>query len=283
MTVGESILDAVQRLSRAGIESPQVDAEWLLAEILSCSRSEVLLRAEAIISAGQLERLNKQLKRRSSREPLQHILGVVGFFGYEFRVSPAALIPRPETETLVELVLDLLTPFPSPVILDLGTGSGCVAISIAKRCPCANVIASDCSYPALQLAQQNAESLDVLSQIDFREADGLTSLAKGEQMDLIISNPPYIPTREIAGLQPEVRYHDPHLALDGGGDGLMFYRMLAARARHHLKQGGKLVAEFGDNQEQDVEELFRQAGWPRVEIACDLSGRPRIVIASPTQ
>ena len=282
MTVGESILDAVQRLNRAGVESPQADAEWLLAELMSCSRTELSLCAETVLSAGQQDRLARQLERRSSREPLQHILGGGGFFDYEFRVSPAVLIPRPETETLVELTLGLLKPFPSPVILDLGTGSGCVAISLAKRYPYAKVIASDYSGAALQLAQRNAKSLGVFGQMEFREADGLASLAKGEQVDLITSNPPYIPTGEIAGLQPEVRHHDPHLALDGGGDGLKFYRMLAAEGRPHLKPSGKLVAEFGDRQELHVGEIFRQAGWPSVEIAHDLSRRPRIVIASPT-
>ena len=266
MTVGEAIRDAVQRLRQAGVESPQADAEWLMADLLSCSRSEIPLRTETALTAEERDRLAEQLERRVRREPLQHILGTANFLGYDFRVSGAVLVPRPETEGLVELALEFLNPLPCAAVLDLATGSGCIAISLAKRCPSVKVIASDLSDLALHLAKLNAESL--------------AALAKGEQMDLILSNPPYIPTAEIDTLQPEVRNHDPRLAIDGGTDGLRFYRQLATEGLSRLKPGGKLMAEFGDGQAAAVEALFQQTAWPSVEITDDLSGRPRIVIAS---
>jgi release factor glutamine methyltransferase len=229
------------------------------------------------------DELIQKIKRRMDREPLQHILGIGDFYGYEFQVGSAVLIPRPETETLAELALGFLQPSPSPIALDLGTGSGCIAITLAKRCPGVKVIASDVSESALNLAKLNAETLDALGQVEFRVADGLAALAEGEQVDLIVSNPPYIPSGDIAGLQPEVRHYDPHLALDGGEDGLQFHRLLAADGQSHLKPGGKLMAEFGDGQESAIEGLFAQADWPSVEITNDLTGRPRIVIASAEQ
>ena len=190
------------------------------------------------------------------------------------------LIPRPETETLAELALGFLQSLSSQTVLDLGTGSGCIAITLAKRCPGVKVIASDVSESALKLAKLNAETFDAVKQVEFREADGLAALVKGEQVNLIVSNPPYIPSGEISGLQPEVRYYDPHLALDGGEDGLHFYKLLAAQGQSRLKPGGKLMAEFGNGQELAIEGLFTQAAWPKVEFSKDLTGQPRIVIAS---
>ncbi len=280
MTLGEAIRDAVQRLGQAGVESPQADAEWLLADLLSCSRSEIPLRAETSLTTDERDRLTGRVERRARREPLQHILGTANFLGYDFRVSAGVLVPRPETEMLVELALEFLEHLPHPSVFDLGTGSGCTAVALAKRCPKATVIASDVSVAALELGRSNAESLDAIGQVEFRHADGLAALAKGEQVDLILSNPPYIPTADIDSLQPEVRDHDPRLALDGGVDGLRFYRLLATEGQSRLRRGGRLMAEFGDGQERAVAGLFQQAAWPSLEISNDLTGRPRIVIAS---
>ena len=283
MTVCEAVRDAVQCLGEAGVETPQADAEWLLAALLSCSRSGIILHTETELTTEQKDRLAGQLERRARREPLQHILGTANFLGYEFQVGSEVLIPRPETEGLVELALQFLSSHPCPVVLDLGTGSGCIAVTLAKRCPGVKVIASDVSESALNLAKLNAETLDAIEQVKFREADGLAALAEGEQVDLIVSNPPYIPSGDIAGLQPEVRHYDPHLALDGGEDGLQFHRLLAAEGQSRLKPGGKLMAEFGDGQESAIEGLFAQAAWASVEITNDLTGRCRIVIASAGQ
>ena len=280
MTVGGLIEKCVSILLEAGIKSPQADVEWLASEIFQYRRSELALYALKIPTSEQVNRMLKNINRRLDREPLQHILGIGDFYGYEFRVSSAVLIPRPETETLAELALGFLQSLSSQTVLDLGTGSGCIAITLAKRCPGVKVIASDVSESALKLAKLNAETFDAVKQVEFREADGLAALVKGEQVNLIVSNPPYIPSGEISGLQPEVRYYDPHLALDGGEDGLHFYKLLAAQGQSRLKPGGKLMAEFGNGQELAIEGLFTQAAWPKVEFSKDLTGQPRIVIAS---
>ena len=162
------------------------------------------------------------------------------------------------------------------------SGSGCIAITLAKRLAKTKIIASDISPNALRLAKANSQDHCVTSQIDFRQFDGM-ALAKGEQVHLIVSNPPYIPTAEIAGLQPEVREFDPHLALDGGDDGLEFYRRLAVLGQAALLSGGVLIAEFGDGQEGEVENIFSKAAWPSIKFAKDLCGKPRMVIASIRQ
>ena len=280
MTVGNAFRDAVRRLAQAGVKSPQVDVEWLLADLLPCNRSEIPLHAQTDLPAEDLDRFSRSVERRTRREPLQHILGTANFFGYDFQVSAEVLIPRPETEVLVELALEFLMHLPNPSVFDLGTGSGCIALSLAKRCSKASIIGSDVSREALALARANAVSLVTLDQVEFRHADGLAAFAKGEQMDLILSNPPYIPTAKIDTLEPEVRDHDPRLALDGGADGMQFYRLLANEGQSHLKSGGKLMAEFGDGQAATIVDLFGQADWPSVTTANDLSHQPRILIAS---
>ena len=149
MTAGNAIRDAVRRLGQAGVKSPQVDVEWLLADLLSCNRSEIPLHAQADLPAEDLDRFSRSVERRTRREPLQHILGTANFFGYDFQVSAEVLIPRPETEVLVELALEFLVHLPNPSVFDLGTGSGCIALSLAKRCSKARIIGSDVSREAL--------------------------------------------------------------------------------------------------------------------------------------
>ena len=280
MTTGNAIRDAVRRLGQAGVKSPQVDVEWLIADLLSCNRSEIPLHAQTDLTAEDQDLFSRRVERRTRREPLQHILGTANFFGYDFQVSAEVLIPRPETEVLVELALEFLMHLPNPSVFDLGTGSGCIALSLAKRCSKASIIGSDVSREALALARANAVSLVTLDQVEFRHADGLAAFAKGEQVDLILSNPPYIPTANIDTLEPEVRDHDPRLALDGGADGMQFYRLLADEGQFHLRSGAKLMAEFGDGQAATIVDLFGQADWPSVTTANDLSHQPRILIAS---
>ena len=282
MTVSESRRELTDRFRSSGVESPEVNAEWLLASLLNCSRTELPLRLDESIPDPQLEHLNSQAARRAKREPLQHILGTACFCGLKFQVTPAVLVPRPETEELIELAFEAAKTMPCPVIYDFGTGSGCIAVTLAKRLAKAKVIASDISDEALRLAKANAEQHEVIKRVEFRQADS-SALAAGEQVQLIVSNPPYIPTSEIAALEPEVRDYDPRLALDGGRDGLEFYRMLARLGQVALTPGGSLIAEFGDGQEDEIESIFRKATWPRVRFAEDLCGKPRIVIASAGQ
>tara|TARA_Y100000814_G_scaffold229832_1_gene173757 strand:- start:903 stop:1751 length:849 start_codon:yes stop_codon:yes gene_type:complete len=282
MTVSESRRELTDRFRSSGVESPEVNAEWLLASLLNCSRTELPLRLDESIPDPQLEHLNSQAARRAKREPLQHILGTACFCGLKFQVTPAVLVPRPETEELIELAFEAAKTMPCPVIYDFGTGSGCIAVTLAKRLAKAKVIASDISDEALRLAKANAEQHEVIKRVEFRQADG-SALAAVEQVQLIVSNPPYIPTSEIAALEPEVRDYDPRLALDGGRDGLEFYRMLARLGQVALTPGGSLIAEFGDRQEDEIESIFRKATWPDIRFAKDLCGKPRIVIASTGQ
>jgi len=282
MTVSEVRRELTDRFRSSGVESPELNAEWLLASLLNCSRTELLLRLDETIPDSQLEHLNSQAARRAKREPLQHILGTACFCGLEFQVTPAVLVPRPETEELIELAFEAAKTMPCPVIYDFGTGSGCIAVTLAKRLAKAKVIASDISDEALRLAKANAEQHEVIKRVEFRQADS-SALAAGEQVQLIVSNPPYIPTSEIEELEPEVRDYDPRLALDGGRDGLEFYRMLARLGQVALTPGGSLIAEFGDGQEDEIESIFRKATWPSVRFAEDLCGKPRIVIASAGQ
>ena len=282
MTVSESRRELTDRFRSSGVESPEVNAEWLLASLLNCSRTELPLRLDESIPDPQLEHLNSQAARRAKREPLQHILGTACFCGLKFQVTPAVLVPRPETEELIELAFEAAKTMPCPVIYDFGTGSGCIAVTLAKRLAKAKVIASDISDEALRLAKANAEQHEVIKRVEFRQADG-SALAAVEQVQLIVSNPPYIPTSEIATLEPEVRDYDPRLALDGGRDGLEFYRMLARLGQVALTPGGSLIAEFGDGQKDEIESIFRKATWPDIRFAKDLFGKPRIVIASTGQ
>ena len=282
MTVSEARRELIDRFRSSGVESPEVNAEWLLASLLNCSRTELPLRLDETIPDPQLEHLNSQAARRAKREPLQHILGTVCFCGLEFQVTPAVLVPRPETEELIELAFEAAKTMPCPVIYDFGTGSGCIAVTLAKRLTKAKVIASDISDEAISLAKANAEQHEVIKRVEFRQADG-SALAAIEQVQLIVSNPPYIPTSEIAVLEPEVRDYDPRLALDGGRDGLEFYRMLAQLGQVALTPGGSLIAEFGDGQEDEIESIFRKATWPNIRFTKDLCGKPRIVIASTGQ
>ena len=282
MTVSEVRRELTDRFRSSGVESPEVNAEWLLASLLNCSRTELPLRLDESIPDPQLEHLNSQAARRAKREPLQHILGTACFCGLEFQVTPAVLVPRPETEELIELAFEAAKTMPYPVIYDFGTGSGCIAVTLAKRLAKAKVIASDISDEALRLAKANAEQHEVIKRVELRQADG-SALAAVEQVQLIVSNPPYIPTSEIAALEPEVRDYDPRLALDGGRDGLEFFRILARLGQVALTPGGSLIAEFGDGQEDEIESIFRKSTWPSVRFAEDFCGKPRIVIASTGQ
>ncbi len=279
MTIDNVKNELIIKFKESGIESPDTDAEWLIAALIECSRSELPLHLNRVLDQTQIKTLMKQADRRASREPLQHIFNSTNFYGLDFKVSKAALIPRPETEQLIELAINELKDHSSPSIYDFGTGSGCIAITLAKKNINAKIIASDISQEALHLAKMNADLQGVADRIEFRQADGL-ALAGSEKMHLIVANPPYIPTKEILTLQPEVRDFDPHMALDGGKDGLHYYRILALESQESLVEGCSLLAEFGDGQKNYINNIFHNANWKSVKFASDLSRKPRIVIAS---
>ena len=264
-------------LTKAGVPSPQADAEWTLAHVLECARSELPVRQ---ITPAQNATYCTLIHRRAERIPLQHLLGNTEFYGLPFRTTPDALIPRPETETLIEVTLNRLKNCTNPRILDIGTGSGIIAITLSKARPESRVIATDISRKALCLARQNARLNRVTDRISFLQTDLLTPFAKPESFNAILSNPPYIPGNTIDALQPEVRIHDPRLALDGGCDGLDFYRKIIPAGIPLLAPGGFLGLEIGPDQTRAVTQLLnRHMDLTRITTHTDLGGYPRVVLA----
>ena len=287
MTVLEAIQRSADFLAKKGVDSPRLQIELLLAHVLHLPRMGLYLNFERALTERETDELRELVRRRGEREPLQHILGSTCFFGWEIAVNPHALVPRPETELLAEAgwtFLSTLNPQPSTgsqpsTALDFGTGTGCLAVALAVKCPAAEVFTIDISTDALALARQNAARHQLESRIQFFAGDGFAALPANARFDLIISNPPYIPSAEIAALEPEVRDHDPRLALDGGLDGLDFYRRLARESGHYLKPGGRLMLEFGDGQDVPLQNLFRQEKWIVEAVKADYNRRPRILTA----
>jgi len=313
--VGNRVLEAIQKsadyLNRKGIESPRLQTELLLAHLLQMPRMKLYLNFERTLTPSETDALREQVKRRATHEPLQHIVGSTSFCGFEIAVNRHALVPRPETELLAEegwkFLLaapksdeggSTLDPRPS-MVLDFGTGTGCIAIALAAKAPAARVVALDVSADALTLAKENASKNGVADRIEFVQSDGfaffqpegrarrdpvqvekmVSPRSTLRQFDLIISNPPYIPSAEIATLQPEVRDFDPRAALDGGDDGLEFYRRLAKEAKEFLEPGGKIMLEFGDGQADAVRQIFKGEKWVVEAVKDDYSQRARILVA----
>jgi release factor glutamine methyltransferase len=243
-----------------GIDSPRLDAELLLVETLGLDRVGLYLNFERPVQAGELATFRALVKRRAGREPLAYIVGRTEFWSLPFRVTPAVLIPRPETELLVEEALGRLGD--GNRLLDVGTGSGALAVALAHERPALAVTAIDVSPLGLALAAENARDNGVAERIRFLQQD-LRRLPDGP-FDLVVANPPYIPTGELPTLMPEVRDHEPQLALDGGRDGLDAYRVLAAQADTVLAPGGWLLVEVGSGQAPAVDDLFAGAGLSEV-------------------
>jgi len=324
MTVLEAIQKSAEFLGKKGVESPRLQTELLLAHLLKLPRMKLYLNFERVLTAAETDALREFIKRRGQREPLQHIVGSTSFCGYEIAVNRHALVPRPETELLAEAGWEFLNQLsegrvprvPNQAMgngdsqrsslrtLDFGTGTGCIAIALAAKCPNAKITALDLSAEALALAKQNAAANKVAERIEFFQGDGFAALMSGGRVtrvpdsnaetkirdsqssslrkwefDLIISNPPYIPSAEIATLQPEVRDFDPRAALDGGADGLDFYRKLAAKAKPFLKPDGKIMLEFGDGQAEAAKGIFETQKWIVEAVKEDYSQRARILIA----
>ena len=255
----------------------------MLAQVLDLPRLNLYLNFERVLSEEELGRVRAMVRRRAAREPLQHILGSTSFCGLEIKCSAAALIPRPETELLAEHGWQFLNTRGAgpPTALDVGTGTGCIAIALAVKAPNAIVHAVDVSAEALALAAKNAAVHGATERIVFHEGDMFNPLPAGFVFDLIVSNPPYIPSAEIETLEPEVRNFDPRRALDGGVAGLDFYHRMAHEAPSRLRAGGRIMVEFGDGQAEALSELFSSEKWIVDEIAADYSARPRFLIARP--
>jgi len=284
MTVLEAIQKSTEFLAKKGVESPRLQTELLLAHQLKMPRMKLYLNFDRVLTAPETDGLRELIKRRAAREPLQHITGSTNFCGHEIAVNRHALVPRPETELLAEFGWKFLNELKTQnsqfkTALDFGTGTGCIAIALAAKCPAAKITALDISAAALALAKQNAAQNQVTERIEFLQSDGFAALKPEMQFDLLISNPPYIASAEIATLEPEVKDFDPRGALDGGVDGLDFYRRLAAEAKPFLKPDGKLMVEFGDGQADDLKKIFAAEKWIVEAVQEDYSHRARILIA----
>lgn len=259
-------------LAEKGVENARLEAEWLLCSTLGLDRVGLYLNFDKPLTDAELAAYRSLVARRAKREPLQYILGSQEFCGLEFVVAPGVLIPRHDTEVLVEEALRRAAA--GCRILDIGLGSGCIAVALAARLPEALVCGVENSPAALAVARENADRHGVRLEIF---AGSLFEPLAGERFDLIVSNPPYIPTGDIAGLAPEVRDFEPHTALDGGVDGLDFYRLFIPASVDHLATGGWLLVEVGINQAAAVRELFAQNGFSAIFAAQDPGGIDRVV------
>jgi release factor glutamine methyltransferase len=283
VTVLETIQRSAEFLQRKQVESPRLQAELLLAHVLKMPRLKLYLNFEKALDSAEEQAMRELVQRRGKREPLQHLVGSVNFCGYELEVNRDVLIARPETELLAELGWIYLNTLPGSELkaLDLGTGSGCLPITIAAKCVRVSFDTVDVSAAALMVARRNAERHQVANRVKFHEGDLFQPLPAGTRYHLIVSNPPYIEAAEIETLEPEVRDFDPRLALDGGADGLDFYRRLAKEAAAWLLADGRLMAEFGEGQGVAIREILEAENWTVHALEKDLSGRERFVIASP--
>lgn len=288
-------------LERKGDPNPRVSAEWLMAEATGLSRIELYMNFDRPLSLDERAVLREYVARRGAGEPLQLISGTAPFRYLTLKVAPGVLIPRPETEVLVsEALAELDLPrvadhvqageegeevvsaqLPTLKVVDLCTGSGCIACSIASEYPAARVVALDIAPEALALAQRNVDDLGLQDRVEVRESDLLGAIAPEEQggIDLLISNPPYIPVAVLETLDREVTEFEPRLALDGGDDGLDLFRRFIDDARSCLTPGGVLAVELFEDHLDEAARLAQEAGFESVRIARDLAGRPRILIA----
>jgi len=297
LNVRAALKNGIAQLREADVASFTLAAELLLLHVLGRNRTWLYAHPEEPIADADAQRYFDLIGRRAAGEPTQHLTSKQEFWGLEFEVTPDVLIPRPETEHVIEVALDRLalreiragrpqtTSGEGLQIADIGTGSGCIAIALAKELPAANFLATDISPAALAVAKRNASRHQVADRIDFREANLLvphSPLATRHSplsFDLIASNPPYIGRREAPSLPVEVRDHEPHAALFGGEEGYELYADLIAQSAHHLKSGGILVLELGHSSLPAVQPLLDTTNWTSVGVTNDLAGIPRVIAA----
>lgn len=279
LTVLEIIKRSTEFLAKHGVESPRLNAELLVGHSLGLKRMQLYLQFERPLAEAELVKIRPLVKRRSEREPLQYIVGSTEFAGVTLKVDRRALIPRPETELIVELAKELCTP-PPATILDLGTGSGALALALAKQFAEAKVTAVDLSREALALAAENAAALDLAARVNFIESDWFSAVPTEARFDLIVANPPYLSDAEVAQTAPEVRGFEPHGALSSGATGLEALDRIIGAAKARLAPGGRLICETGIAQHAALVERLQAAGYARCESRKDLTGRDRFVSAA---
>lgn len=272
------IQESTAFLNAKGIENPRLNAEQLLAHLLQLSRVDLYVQFDRPLNKKERDDYKVLLKRRAGHEPLQYILGSTEFMSLPFHVTPAVLIPRPETEIIVEKILRT-TKNQTLDILDIGTGSGCIAISLAHYSSDYKITAWDKSEEAIQIAKENGNLNQVNERIDWQICDILnwTPNKDSAKFNLIVSNPPYVTEQEWKQLDPELKDHEPQIALSDGGDGLLFYRTISQKAKNLLKPNGLLYFEVGDKQANLVKEIMSADGFQDIEIYKDLNHIPRTV------
>jgi len=279
-TIAEAILQGTNKLRKAGVAEARREAGSLLGHLIERDRTFIISHAEDAITSEHAEVFARLVEERAQGKPLQYITGRQEFFGLDFEVTPDVLIPRPETELLVETALKLLTNAEA-LICDVGTGSGCVAVTLLHERTNASGVAIDVSPAAIEVARRNAAKHNVSARLEFLVSDCFAEVKPDALFDVIVSNPPYIPAGDLEGLQKEVRDHEPHLALEAGADGLSIVRRLLTDAGAFLKTGGHLLFEIGFDQSEAVQALTASmvdsGSWRLLDIYPDLQGIPRTV------
>lgn len=275
-TIGKILDWTKQYFKEKGVESPRLDAEVLLSHIVKCDRIHLYVNFDRPLMQEELNRYRSAVKLRAQRVPVAYILGEKEFMGHTFRVTEDVLIPRPDTEILVEEAIRLLADKPSVRIVDIGTGSGAIILSVLLGVEGATGVAVDLSEKALRVAQSNSERLGVCDRVELRHGDLYAPIA-GEKYDMIVSNPPYIPVCDMRALSPEV-HKEPKMALVGGTDGLDFYRRLIDGAPSLLNEGGMVLFEVGIHQAHQVARLGRERGFSETRILNDYAGIERVVV-----
>ena len=275
-TIGSILKWSEQYFGSHGAETPRLDAEVLLSHLLGEKRIYLYVHFDQPLTADELAKYREMVKRRTSGEPVAYICGEKEFMGLPFKVSPAVLVPQPDTELLVEMAIERLKGKDNIRIADICTGSGAIALALAHYLPEATVAATEISPEALEIAKENAEALGLSDCTEIFEGDLLTPLA-GKTFDAIVSNPPYIPSADIDGLPREVRA-EPRMALDGGADGLDFYRRLVGESATLLKDNGFLAMECGETQAGAIVEMATTGGFGKTKIVRDLADKERVVV-----
>jgi release factor glutamine methyltransferase len=277
-SIRSAITEGAQALGAAQVKEARQEAASLLGWAIARDRAFLIAHADDALSDGQLRTFRELVARRVKREPLQYITGHQEFYNLDFEVTPDVLIPRPETETIVEAALDVTRGIPVPFIADIGTGSGCIVVSLLHELPGARAVATDLSLNALRIARRNATRHDVIDRLTLVQADGFPAIQMHRQFSLVVSNPPYVPEDEYATLQPEVRDYEPKSALVSGTDGLSHIRVLLSEEPLCLRPDGHFIFEIGFGQRDAVEQLVDDGLWNLIEIRNDLQGIPRTFV-----
>lgn len=278
LTVLDALKKTTEYLEKKGIESARVNAEIMLAYILKCKRLQLYLSFDRPLNENEKNLYREFLQRRVNHEPVQYITGIVGFYGLEFQVNKSVLIPRPETEILVETIIENTNENEETNILDIGTGSGNIAITLAKHLPNSKITAIDKSKDALKIAVKNSELNNVKERINFIENDILNNQNIFDNVfDLVVSNPPYISKKEYNNLEPELNKHEPSIALTDFSDGVIFYKNISKQAKNLLNTKGKLFFEIGAGQSKKIKEIMEQNNFYNIQIIKDYQNHDRVI------